>query len=277
MWDVQAVVDLVDKAAGFYSNHVPADSVPYPNALAGGAVALGLLLAFWGSRLLRTMYILSFMAAGGAMGVRLQHYMEIETLTGLTLGAGIAGFLGFLFYRWWVGVTAGTLAVAVVLLVAQPRIEAELQGYSDYSQGVAGEYVLPPAGSQELGADAMAARYVLGLKDYLWGQRRPFAVRLVLAVGLAWMLGTAAGLLLPRLTTILGTSALGVVLLAAGSGVLLYRNWPNAWDSLTARPGVLLLGIAGVFLLAVLKQGRGSRIRIAAPPPAAAPPATAKG
>ena len=83
------------------------------------------------------------------------------------------------------------------------------------------------------------------------------------------LLGIVTGMLLPRFTTVMGTSLLGVLLLGIGIGVMLWRYQPNLWSQLSSRPDWYVIG-AGVLLIgAAWKQLRPGKLKLAAPPPAA--------
>jgi hypothetical protein len=273
MLNVQAVADMVARGAELYRNFVPADWVPYPNLTAIACAAAGFLFAFWGSRLLRTIYILAFLAVGAAEGFKIGSELRIDTLVGLTFGAGIAALIGYLFYRWWVGVTAGAVAVLLVLAVAWPRIRQLDQGYRDYRSGLGGEYILRATDEAE-----GPAQYARGLSAYIWTQQRDFAWRLAFAAGLAWLLGVVLGLTLPKFTTVLGTSLVGVLLAAGGLGVLLWRNWPDLWNVVAAHPDWYLVGMGALLIVSAWHQVRTVRV-VPAPPPTPqpqAPPAPSK-
>lgn len=277
MLSVQTVADWVARGADLYRHYVPPEWVPYPGVMAASVAVLGFVFAFWGARLLKTMYILAFMAAGAAIGFRVGSELKIDTLIGLTFGAAIAAFIGYVFYRWWVGVTTGAFAVLLVLAVAWPQIQGLQQDYQDSLQGVgSGDFSSLLAQADQT---MTPAEHVKAFSIYVWTQDRRFANRFAFAAGLAWLLGVVMGLLLPRFTTVVGTALVGVVLAAAGVGVLLYRHWPSAWEATAAHPDWYLVGMAALLIVASWHQVRPGRVRLPAPPaspPPEAPPAPAK-
>lgn len=273
MTGLQAMTDLVSRAADLYRHYVPPEWNTYPNAAAAAAVGAGLVLAFWGARLLRTIYVLAFVAVGAAVGFVMGRQQNLDPLIGLTFGGGLAGIIGYLLYRWWVANTAGLVAVLVVLAVAAPRIEAVWQECQDRFSGVG-----TPDYNQLLAAGTQSPKeLVFALADYLMKDRRDFGIRLAVALGLAWVLGLVLGLILPRFTVIVGTSVIGVLLLAAGSGVLLWRHVPSVWGPVADRPDWYLIATAVVLIAAVWRQARPARAKspatAPAPPPSPAPPA----
>ena len=275
MLNLEVISDLVARGTEAYRHYVPPEWVPYPNLTAAGVAGAGFLLAFWGARLLRTIYILGFMVVGAAEGFKIGANLGIDTLIGLTFGAGIAGLIAYVFFRWWVGVTTGAVAALLVLALASPKLVPLNQGYQDFGHGVGTGNYTPGNGAE----DQNIAEYAKGLSQFIWTQHKDFAERFVLAAGLAWLLGVLLGLVLPRFTMILGTSLFGVWLAAGGIGVLLCRNWPEAWTTVTAHPDWYLVGMGALLIVSAWRQtraGRAPAAPVAPAPPAEAPPAPAK-
>jgi hypothetical protein len=275
MLNLDGLTELITKATDFYRHFVPPGWVPYPNLMAIGVVAVGILLAFWGARLLRTIYILGFMVMGAAVGFRLGSYWHIDTLVGLTFGAGLAGLAAYILFRWWVGVTAGTVAALVVLALAWPKLVPLNDSYQGFGRGEPGSAYLVGNGDEQ----RSVVEYVAGLSVYVWTQHRDFAWRFVFAASMAWLLGVVLGLVLPKFTTIMGTSLLGVLLVSVGAAVVLCRNWPEIWTAIIAHPDWYLVGMGALLIVSTWRQTRAGRTPAAAPaapPPAEAPAAPAK-
>src|SRR5207253_7848115 len=121
MFDFQATSNVLKEWYGFFKYHVPVDHWPDPVVWSGAAVLAGAVLAFWGARLLRPLYVLIFMIAGAAVGVRLAGVSQVDRLIGLVLGAGAAALIAVVFFRWWVGLTTGLVAVLILIAAAAPR------------------------------------------------------------------------------------------------------------------------------------------------------------
>jgi hypothetical protein len=160
--------------------------------------------------------------------------------------------------------------VLLVLLVSASKPVQLVRDYEEHRLGMSsGVYALPSAPAP---ADAHLADYLEGFRTFLLENRQEFMYRSAFVLGLAALLGLAIGILLPRLTMIVGTSLVGVVASAAGIGVLLSTRWPAglAWVSGNVP---WTFGAAGLLLAsAMLFQARRRRPVVAAP---AAAPATA--
>lgn len=271
MDDLQAVTDFISRGADLYRHHAPAELSAYPNLVAGAALFVGAVLAFWGARLLRPIYVMAFIAVGARMGLEAGRLLQIDPLIGLTFGGGIAGFIGYFLYRWWVASTAAVLAVVLVLGVAWPRIMDMEREAADQSTGVGTDHYILGSG---IPADSPAKHWA-GVVSYVRTNRRDFGFRLVAAAGLAWILGLVTGLLLPRFTVIVGTSVFGVLLLSGGIGVLLWRNAPDLWSRVASHPDWYLAGMALLLLVSGWRQSRLGKVKLPVPPPATPPPAPA--
>lgn len=215
------------------------------------AVVAGLVFALWGARLLRTLVVLLFMTAGAVAGKQFATSLQVDMLIGLVVGAGIAGLVGYLFYRWWLGLTIGT--VAALLLAATfsaPRLLAERPGFEDFRLGVgSGQYITGGTPQYEW----------QDFRTYFWEQRREVLVKSLGPVALAGLLGLIVSLIAPRVASIVGTSVLGVGLLAAGSAALMATKWPATWSNMQTHASWLLGALACFWLFAVLYQA--SRVR----------------
>ncbi len=285
MIGLRDIVDLLAMCAEYIRARVPPPEW-WPSALTLAVILMvaGFVLAFWGNRLLRLVYVLTFIALGGAVGVSIARAAGVDLLIGLVLGAGIAGLAGHLLFRWWVGMTSGCCAALFVLAFAAGRNSADLQtALSEYAQNhpiaiplsQPAEAPAAPDGSSPTMAAARQAGSAL--KDYAVGAFRYFSenhqgvvARVVVVTALAWITGLGMGLCLPRFTTILGTSYIGVTLVGLGFGVLLSGYSPTALETVENNDK-WLFGVLGVLLLTSLIVQARQRRTTAQPPAAPAP------
>lgn len=226
-----------------------------------GAMLIGLLLALWGARLLRTIFILAFMVAGAAVGIRAARSFQVDDLIGLVLGTGFLGLVGHLLYRWWLGVSAGLCLVALVAVVFGvrnlPAIETEVgQIIPDYiSAAASAQHGVGQSASAHGRADA----FFYGLRDYFWKERRQAVYRAGFVLGLAWLTGLGMGLTLPRFTAVIITSIIGTALQAGGAVSLVSLRWPTAWAAVAEHGAWLLAGVGLVLIVSFAYQARHSR------------------
>src|SRR5690242_10026699 len=85
-----------------------AGSVVFVATLILGGLA-GVVLWFAGARYARMIVTLFMVAAGGAVGMALPRIMawDINSMAGAVGGAMLAGFVGFLIHRFWIGIALG--------------------------------------------------------------------------------------------------------------------------------------------------------------------------
>jgi hypothetical protein len=303
MIDMSAMLDRLSNWAQFTRQYWSLDLVPHPTVLALMAVLGGFVLAMWGARLLRAVYVVGFMVAGAALGIRIARQLEVDVLIGLVLGGGVAGLVGHLLYRWWVGLTAGVCAALAVALVGAPWTLGQAEAFADalLRQATGEQLFAIPAGSDATqvvasapadrawpavdwsavvassqSVDDQTARLPVGVMVETWArtlwQTVPAESKdLGLLAGIAALLGLALGVILPRLTTVIGTSVFGVLAVAAGVASLLAAYVPNVWRFCQSKPG-WAYGILGLLLVVSLAfQARRGRLRQVAPAAAAAP------
>jgi len=270
----QEIVNWVSDGVNFLQNHLPWHQLPEPTVVAATAVVGGLILSLWGARFLRVIFVLSFMVGGAVLGVQIARACQVELLIGLVLGGGAAALVGHLFYRWWVGVITGICAVLLVLAIGGPKVfPQEIEGLKSFvvqQLEVGGDsYILPdpqdatgPSSGQILSPEV--------LKDYFWNNRRQFVTRMGVALGLAWVLGLVIGVTMPRFSSVVGTSLLGVSALTLGSGSLLSIHKPVFWNKILANPTLFLVGVGLLLLISLSIQAQGRRaVKVVSPEPIA--------
>lgn len=270
MFDLPAVLDQLSRWGAFIREYRLVDLGSHPVAAAVGAVAAGLLLCLWGARILRTVYILAFMSVGAGLGIQLARQVEVDVLIGLVLGAGVLALVGHLLFRLWVGVTMGLVASAAVLALGAPWIGDEAQRYADRLLELAtGDRVFAAAVEAAVEAElergpvlpsTAEERFSLyeaasQLGSFLWAERHEELWRVVFLAVIAGLLGLALGVVWPRLVMILGTSAVGAILVTGGVLTLAVRLWPAAWDWMESRPSGVPIAVGVVLVLAMLRQG----------------------
>jgi len=226
-----------------------------------GVAGIGLLLALWGSRLLRTVVVLVFMAVGAVVGRRVAsaESVQVDLLIGVVLGAGVAGLIGYACYRWWLAMMVGVLVTVVLLATfSASRLLEERQSFEAHRLGMGQSFAVAIANDSSYSAEEVI--------NYFWGQRRELLIKTLLPVILVGVLAFSVSLLMPRLTSIVGTSVLGTLTLAGGGALLLTAKWPSAWASIQSHPVGTMIGIGLFGLFAVMYQFTHSR-RIFSPRP----------
>jgi hypothetical protein len=292
MINLQAMIDRVLSWVQFSQSYWSLEWPLSGMVTAFLAVGVGVVLAFWGARLLRMFYVMGFMAAGAAAGVYLAGELEVDPLIGFVLGAGVLGLLGHLLFRWWVALTAGLCAVVVVSLVGGPWLADRAEGLADrLSERATGQPYFEQATTRSAPAvavfEAMPTStasadsgegerptplgFLVALGKTVWAEHQPYAKRLAFGAAAAAVLAVLLGLFLPRLTMILGTSLVGVLAITVGGAVVLEGMAPSFWEGLCKHMSWMWAGVALVLLVSVTFQARSGRVREVA---AAVPTAT---
>jgi len=273
MVDLPTMIDRISNWGEFCQRYWSLDWPINPNLSVWIAVLVGLTLALWGARLLHAVYVLTLMGVGVAIGIHLAKQWEVDLLIGLVLGGGLLGLLGHLLYRWLVGLTAGLCVALVVLMIGAPWLADSAEAFADdhlarvnRERIFTTEQLMPSAPTADLAQGVPepvlgAQAFVTGLAEKLWQKRHSESTKLVILVAVSILLGIALGVVLPRFTTIVGTSVVGVGVLTSGLAALLGRYLPNVWGSIQANPTWALGGMGLMLLMALLYQTRHGRIR----------------
>jgi hypothetical protein len=269
MVELDKTFELLSWAQKALADNVQIPSSSWLNPLWGSLVAIGVgaVLALWGSRVLRTGVVLAFMIVGAAFGKQLAGSLQVDLLVGLVIGAGVAGLVGYLCYRWCVAFTVGLAAMLfVVATFSAPRLLSERQSFEDFRRGVG-------TGRYDTGG---TAEYRLeDFREYFWKQKPEVLYRCVWPAALMGLLGIAVGFVAPRLASIVGTSIVGVTLFCVGAGVLAATRWPAAWSGAQAHGRWLVGAVCCLWLFSLAYQAtHPARPVMQVPvPPAPAPSA----
>lgn len=246
---------------------------PNPPTLIAALLVLGVILAFWGSRLLRLIYVLAFIVLGGILGVMVARKTNTDLLIGLVIGAGLIGLIGHLLFRWWVGVTAACCAALLVLTVAaNQNAENLISALMEYHQQQKVLVVPPPPPGTSAGPESRPSpalmmgqvmwtlkAYLLDAFSYFRQTRQNVVAKVVIVAILAWITGLGMGLALPRFTTILGTACIGVAMISLGLGMLLATYAPETLNSVMSKDKYVAAGLGIVLLVSMIVQARHRR------------------
>lgn len=234
-----------------------------------GLMAIGLILAMWGARVLRVGFVFVFMAIGATAGKSFADSIQVDLLIGLVVGAGVAGAIGYALYRWCLGMTVATVAALIVAATfSAPALLKERQAFDDFRLGV---------GTGEYHMSGTPLYSWTAVRGYFWEQPqgRDVVYRALGPVALTAMTAFVLSILAPRFASILATSIIGSAFLATGSGVLVAGEWPETWARVLENGGWAAAAVVGTCLFAVTYQAtHPARPALKAPlAPVAAPTA----
>ena len=90
---------------------------------------------------------------------------------------------------------------------------------------------------------------------------------------MAGLLALALGVILPRFTTIVGTSVVGVLAIAAAAAYLISAKAPDLWRSIQAQPAWFYGALGLLLVVSLAFQARRGKLRQIAPAATATPAA----
>jgi len=275
MIDIVEIVDLLTKGASLVREHVPTQYLPAPGWLTAGLIVTGLVLALWGARLMRAVFVLTMVVAGAWIGIRLAETWQEDQLIGLVLGAGLTGLVGHLMYRWWVAVSAGLCAALLVMMVGGQRVWlTEIEAFVAQRQPlVAQDYNNALAAASLTEATPSAQPHLKEIGAHFWENRRNLVIRSGLLCGLAFVLGFGMGLAVPKLTIVVGTSLIGVIAVIMGVGIWVTVYQPEWWAFVDTHLLWFVMATGLILLMSIMTQvahRRPAGTLVATPTPATA-------
>jgi hypothetical protein len=87
-----------------------------------------------------------------------------------------------------------------------------------------------------------------------WENRRDWVIRSAMLCVVAFALGFGMGLAAPRITTVVGTSLIGVIALVLGIGTWITAYQPDWWATIEAHPSWFLGTIGLTLLMSIMTQ-----------------------
>lgn len=282
MIDLQGLIDRISSWGAFGHQYWALEWPLPPVQTAWIAILAGCVLALWGARLLRAIYVLALMVLGASIGIHIARQLEVDPLIGLVLGAGLLGLLGHILYRWLVGLTTGLCMALLVAAIGASWLPDRMEVFADdLLAGAKGQRIFtdkvmadgPKADVTERGTTQLVGpqEFVIVLAEALWEEKHQELTKLGILMAAAILLGMGLGVVLPRFTTIIGTSVIGVMALTMGVGSLLALYLPSLWNSVLANTAWFLGGIGLLLLVSLAFQARHGRLRevVSASAPAA--------
>ena len=251
-FDLSPVRELIE-------HHVPAEWMISPTIAAALFLLGGFALAMWGARMVRGLLILGFVGGGLWGGYAVSQHVSVSPLACTIGGAAVLGLLGALLYRLWIGVAWSVLLSAIALTtLGYQQVLPHWATFQDEQLPAAlspADLYQPPTPEQQAEYnDPEPAAVLAKFGDYLAEQRPTLRRNALLLSGAVGVAGLLMGLLAATLTTILGTSLLGVLFIGTGLTYFLNRFSPETLQPLIDRPAAASAGVVGVVLLSMLVQ-----------------------
>lgn len=249
----EQLTQFVDQLRELWVYHVPPECQVPVLPVAIGMLVVGIGLAVLGAKLARFGIACAFGVGGVMAAAAVANHVEWPFIAVCLLGVILGAVIGHLLFRLWVGLAAAALLSVVAVGAYGGQVVSPHFVEYHRSHEFEGEFTLPDTSSYETTDDAISDIHAKANDFWLYVQSKETDVnKRILVVGLAAALaGFLLGSLLPRLTLIVGSSVVGIVLVMSGlAGVATHLQM----DLAQAAPQYQgLIGVAGlVFLIASL-------------------------
>jgi MFS family permease len=265
--------DWIAQIEALLRYHLPSGEAVVPWWSAAMAIVVGVILCLAGARLVRAAFVLGFAGAGAALGAQAAAGFDFSAIAGIVLGVILGGLVGYVFFRLWVAMFGGLVAAAIAACVAVgPNMPALLQEFDDarIAGGATGDgFALLTPEQQQAAQRAGLAEYGREFVQHVWSRYPGDARRAAVVLAAAFLVGAAIGLLAHRWAIVLGTAALGTMLILAGALPLINRYCPQVVEHCEEHPidAMIGLGIWAIVAIAVQRRGLHAVTTAALPPP----------
>ncbi|HUU81939.1 MAG TPA: hypothetical protein VM243_00420 [Phycisphaerae bacterium] len=271
---------ILEQVNRFAEQHVPAEMLQPVVPAAVLLLAVGVVISVLGAKLTRPALTAGFGVCGAMAGGK------FACLTGLpvpitVIGAAlIAGGVGFLLYRLWIGVGAAIiLAVIALSAFGYVRILPELDtfqpaGITAAADGAAVAFELPEPEEQAAYLQESPQEWLHSFWNHVTSRQPSVQTKLATITAGAALLGLLLGAILARPTLILYTSLAGTALVISGLGLLTANLHPELYRSALDHPRLLAGAGIGLLLSSLVLQARLFRRPPAPPPSQPAPKAS---
>jgi len=256
--------EVVDRIIELIHTCVPAENLSMAFWPAVGCVVGGVILVFWGARLIRGLIALVGVGVGGYVGWLVAQHLAKPAALGIVGGAVVLGLLAVVLGRLWIAGLSGVLAGVVALAVYgfhqdfPQRFEQFTRSARQPVPTADSEFPLGERGASTAKSQQGPAEVIRHFAEDLHRRQDPLFWSTVFLVGGAVVVGAVVGLMAARWAMIFWTSLTGLALTVGGLVVLVAGPWPD-WHKVAMENAVWIMGgMAVVWFVGVIVQWRGT-------------------
>lgn len=238
--------------------HLPSDVVTNAAWGAGLMLLLGIGISVFGAKLARFGLTSFFVLLGGALGAHVAQLIDLPVVPSLAIGAATLGVIGFISYRFVVGLmVAGVIAALVAGAFSYARVLPHVSTFDAPALASAtpgaegGEFTLLTPEAQQAYRDRTPEEWFSDFWAHV-GQIDATTPRYVQALAICGGLaGLLLGLLLSRAAVIVAAAVIGTAFVTSSLAMLATRFAPGAYEAGFGHPMVVAVA-GGAFLVASL-------------------------
>ena len=247
--DVQTLVELA-------RYHAPWEDLPsaLPVVLATGVIGLAMCLG--GARAVRTLITAVFGVFGAILGAWLSVRTPFPAWLTVTIGTLALGYTGNVGYRVWVGVGSAVMLTTVVMIIyGGNTVVPQFNAFSNPTRANVFknmEFRVPGVKEARL-RHTEPSEYFDQFWQYFKEQEPKWRLHLSLMTVSAAVAGLVFGMLAPKFSSALWTSAVGIVFLTTSVVTATAEMNPEAEANYLAHPDyvgwTMLIGLSGATYL----------------------------
>lgn len=250
---------LIERLAANLAQQLPPDTLTRVVPAAVVLLIAGIGLSVLGAKLARPGFALLFAGLGATFGAFFGRESGYSVPLCAMVAAAMLATVAHLTFRIWAGV-ATALALTVVALGAfgYRNVAPHVTEFESVYVAPAFQATVPSDGaSTEVKSpmfDKNAGEWAQQFWSYIKQEHANVALNGQLLVAAALAAGLFIGVVLVRPMLILTTSLFGTAFMVSGIMTLLGRLVPSAYQAVENNPGIMGMGIGGLFVTSVILQ-----------------------
>lgn len=242
-------------ASGFVQQHLPGGVLPRSDLLLGSMLVIGVLASTLGAKLARPIVTLAFGGLGATLAGMYGHGLDFPLPVTIIIAAALAGMVGYLAFRLWVGVGAGGLLALIALSIyGSTHIIPHLQTFEASQPATMDEYVIPDVPQEQQDPWKNVAATAKDFWAHLQTQQADIERDTLLIAAAAGLFGLVVGVWAVRFTLVVSTAIAGTSLLVAALSLVLQCYWPQVWESLPEHSSEVNIAVLGFLLASLILQ-----------------------
>lgn len=246
------VANFIQPLSEWANQHVPTEAIPPWWFAAAAALFFGVCVCVLGAKLAKWFIAVSFTVAGIAAGVAASRYTSVGPGLAALVGGLLIGGVGYGLHRIWVGLFAGVFlsAVALSLYSSQSIVPHLFEFDKTQTAPAVPEFYVPSGDASNVDWEPLK-QYGRDFGNYLVSQQPNVKFWAWVAGAGAALVGFFMGAIFSRVTLILFTSALGVLMVGSGVALLARGLDIDLYQTCQDRPGISAAAVALCFAVSV--------------------------
>ncbi len=256
---MDGVSQIFDQARSLFEHHMPVASTAAVTAGAAVTAFIGLSMSVLGAKLARIAITLGLVFAGALAGGFTTLHADIPVPIAAGFGALFCGAMGFVLYRFWVGVLTGLLLITAAsgsygLSVLGPELASYSEVGGTAPMLVSEDFTTPSPEAQRQYLNPQFSDWARGFWDHVTARNKTGVKKVALVDACAGIFGLLLGLIAVRFTLVTMTALAGTALFSFGAFVLANRVHPQFYQAGMEHPQAIAFSCGAMLVASLILQ-----------------------